>query len=97
MIYKNILPSLLTAFLIILSVNSVIAVQSGNVEYNAAVKLFDYATLDKTPVINDADMYFDIALNIRDPKEKKRFINLALGKYILALTLWPGSAAQYLQ
>lgn len=97
MIYKNILPSLLTAFLIILSVNSVIAVQSGNVEYNAAVKLFDYATLDKTPVINDADMYFDIALNIRDPKEKKRFINLALGKYILASKISPEDQRTYVQ
>ena len=97
MIYKNILPSLLVIFLIIFPTCSVTAVQSGNVEYNAAVKLFDYTTLDKTPVINDADMYFDIALNIKDHEEKKRFINLALGKYFLASKIAPDEPRTYVQ
>ena len=97
MICKKLFPSLLTAFLILLPAVSVFAVQSGNIEYNAAVKLFDYTKLDKTPVINDADMYFDMALNLSDTKEKERFINLALGKYFLASKIAPEDRRTYVQ
>lgn len=71
--------------------------QSGNIEYNAAIKLFDYTKLDKTPVINEADMYFDIALNISEETEKKRFINLALGKYFLASKIAPQEHRTFVQ
>jgi len=71
--------------------------QSGNIEYNAAAKLFDYSKLDKTPVLKDADMYFDIALKISDKAEKAHYTELALGKYFLVSKIEPEYQRTYVQ
>ena len=71
--------------------------QSGNIEYNAAAKLFDYSKLDKTPILKNADMYFDIALKINDKAEKKYYAELALGKYFLVSKIEPENQRTYVQ
>ena len=73
------------------------AMQSGNIEYNAAAKLFDYSKLDVIPVLEDADMYFDMALLAEDATEKERLINLAMGKYFLASKITPQNQRIYVQ
>lgn len=73
------------------------AMQSGNVEYNAAAQLFDYSKLDIVPVIKEADLYFDLALQQKEPEEKETFINLALGKYFLAAKIRPDDVRTYVQ
>ena len=60
------------------------AIQSGNIEYNAAAKLFDYSKLDIAPVLKEADTYFDCANQQSNKIEKEKLYELALGKYFLA-------------
>ena len=93
---KKIATLLITILLLSLSC-STMAMQSGNVEYNAAAKLFDYSKLDKTPILQEADMYFDIALNIKNQKEKEYYTELALGKYFLVSKIDPGYQRTYVQ
>ncbi len=99
MICRNKFVTLLTIlFLMILfPVCSTYAVQSGNIEYNAAAQLFDYSKLDITPVLEEADYYFDIAMQLEEPQEKDRFINLAMGKYYLASKINPDDERIYVQ
>lgn len=99
MIYRNKFVSLLTILIlsILFPACSTMAVQSGNIEYNAAAKLFDYSKLDIAPVLQEADYYFDIAMQLTDKEEKDRFINLAMGKYYLASKINPADERIYVQ
>lgn len=71
--------------------------QSGNVEYNAAAKLFDYSKLDIAPVLNEADLYFDYANKQTNKNDKEKFLELALGKYFLASKINPDYTRIYTQ
>ena len=97
MICKNKLATLLTISLILLCPCIANAVQSGNIEYNAAAMLFDYTQLDPVPVLAEADKYFDIAFQQIDNNLKEQYLNLAMGKYTLATKIIPQEKRNYVQ
>lgn len=98
MIYKNKISTLLTILILLLCPCITNAIQSGNIEYNAAAMLFDYTKLDPVPIIIEADKYFEIAFQQQiDKNLKERYLNLAMGKYILASKIQPQEIRNYVQ
>lgn len=87
---KNILSLTL---LISLGTSPVWAVQKGHLEYGAP--LFDYSKLNKEQIQNEAEYYFNAALNAQMDKDK--YLNTAMGKYYLLTKIDPSLITPYIQ
>lgn len=82
-IYKKILL-LLSAFILFESTcgcNIVSAVQFGEIQYKNT--FIDYSKIDKSATLKLADFYFNKALETRDKKLKKEYLQKASGEYFI--------------
>lgn len=69
------------------SSNIVKAVEFGELHYNNT--LIDYSKIDKESTLKLADFYFSKALNSKDEKEKKDFLQKASGEYFILSQIEP--------
>ena len=87
-IYKVVIL-LISAFIIGGSTysNMAFAVEYGEIKYDNA--LIDYSAIDEKATLKSADYYFDKAINSKDEREKKDFLQKAGSEYFILTRVSP--------
>lgn len=85
--------TLILSLILLFGNSPVFAIQKGHLEYGTP--LFDYSKMNKEQIKNEAEYYFNSALN--SPSEKDKYLNTAMGKYYILTQIDPSLITPYIQ